>query len=256
MANTYCTNCGKVISETARFCRFCGTPVRSRSIRSRAEPGRSAPQPQQVTPKMPTAAPPVAVEKIPDKIVENLYARRRNDQIKKELKKMLEEVSELSKKVEIGLIDAEDSNQQVNQLQSRISALQTEKTELKLQPFELEALTESEKKWQERLEKLEEKNRAQALSTEVYASLRDEYAMELSSIQQKTATETRKAKRWLVDLQKEVRVLDTQIEQAKVRGEIEEAGESGTKSQIEKLKTERKKKAVAAEVLTEILSNR
>ncbi|MFW9853964.1 MAG: zinc-ribbon domain-containing protein [Candidatus Thorarchaeota archaeon] len=256
MSNTYCVNCGKQISSTARFCRFCGTPVRSRASRSRAEAERSAPQPQQVTPRMPAPAAPVAAEKIPDEIVENLYARRRNDQIKKELEKMLEEISELSKKVEIGLIDEEDSNQQVNQLQSRISALQKEKGELKLQPFELEALTEKEKKWQERLEKLEEKNRAQALSKEVYASLRDEYATELSSVQQKAATETRKAKRWLVDLQKDARGLDTKIEQAKVRGEIEGAGESGMKSQIEKMKTERKKKAVAAEVLTEILSNR
>jgi chromosome segregation ATPase len=205
---------------------------------------------------MPTAAPPVAVEKIPNEIVEILYARRRSDQIKKELKKMLEEISELSKKVEIGLIEAEDSNQQVNQLQARISTLQEEKAGLQLKSLELETSIENERKLQERLEKLEEKNRAQALSREVYSSLRDEYMTELTSVQQKAAIEIRKAKRWLVDLQKDVRVLDTQIEQKKVRGEIEGVGVSGVMSQIEKLKIQREKKALAAEVLTEILGNR
>lgn len=249
MSNNFCTTCGKVISGTARFCRFCGSPIRAKTP-------RSAPRPQQVAPSMPTAAPPPGIEKIPDKIVETLYARRRSDEIKGELKKMLDEISELSKKVEIGLIEADESKEQTSQLQTRISALQEEKAGLQFKPLELEELTENEKKWQERLEKLEEKNRAQAVSRDVYSSLREEYAGELASVQQKAAIENRKAKRWLVDLQKDIRGLDTQIEQAKVRGDIEEVRQPEVLSRIEKLKTQRTKKATAAEILTEILGKR
>ena len=65
--------------------------------------------------------------------------------------------------------------------------------------------------------------------------------------------EERKVKRWLVDLQKEVRILETKIESLKVRSEIEGSLEEDNNKKISKLTQSRVKKATAAEVLTEIL---
>lgn len=254
--STYCTNCGKQISITARFCRFCGNPVKKqRSTQPSPTPSSSPP----VTPPTPVARPSPrpaeSIEKIPEEIVDILYARERKTQIKAELKELLDEIDELSKKVDIGLIDEEESSQKIETIQTHISSLQEEQKTLKSQPLELETFTESEKKWQQRIEKLEEKKRTQMVSNEVYNSLKDEYNSEYATIQQKVAIEERKARRWLVNLQKEVRELETQVERFKVRGEIDGLSKEDIETESKQFKLERKRKAAAASILTEILSN-
>ncbi|MFX0085021.1 MAG: zinc-ribbon domain-containing protein [Candidatus Hodarchaeota archaeon] len=253
---TYCTNCGKEISVTARFCRFCGTPVK----KSRDQPAQSEFTPRSYTePPTPARKPFVPQtepsEEIPDEILNDLYARLRKDQIKKSLKDLLNEIDELTKKVEIGLIDESESTESISKIQSEISALQEEQKTLQTKPLEIETLSAEEKKWQKRLEKIEEKKRAQVVSNEVYSSLRDEYASELASIQQKLAIEERKARRWLVDLQKGSRDLETKIERLKVRGEIEGSSGDELAQKLKDLKLEQTKKATAAEVLTQLLGS-
>lgn len=257
MSNTtYCSNCGKQISITARFCRFCGTPIR-KSRRTTPSQTVSSPPPTrpQTAPRRPVAPPTEVIEKIPDDIVDNLYARKRKSQIKSELKKLLDETDDLSKKVDIGLIEESESAEKIEVIQSKISTLQEEQKTLQTQPLDLEKFAESEKKWHQRLEKLEEKKRAQIVSNEVYSSLRDEYSSELATLQRKAASEERKAKRWLVDLQKEVRELETKIERLRVRGEIEGLSKEEISQKSADLTKLRVKKATAAEVLTEILGN-
>jgi hypothetical protein len=253
---TYCTNCGKEISITARFCRFCGSPIR-RSQTDSSTPISTSRSPSVYTPPpQPTrAAQPEPIEKIPDSVVEALYARKRKTQIKTELKSLLKEVDELSKKVEIGLIDDAESSSQTSELQEKMGKLQEEQKSLATQPLELESLSEEEKKWSERLEKLSEKNRAGAVSPAVYDSLKDEYSAELATKQRKIATEERKARRWLVDLQKETRELETKVESLRVRSEIEGQKDADIVQKIENFRHSRVKKALAAEVLTEILQN-
>ncbi|MHA1512724.1 MAG: zinc-ribbon domain-containing protein [Candidatus Hodarchaeales archaeon] len=251
---TYCTNCGKQISVTARFCRFCGTSIR----RTQSEPSPSlverSPQPVHAQPSQSSRPPqPEVVETIPESIIDVLYARKRKIQIKSELKSLLKDVDELSKKVEIGLIDDAESAKQSEKIQGRISSLQKEKSELIVQPLDIEIFSEDEKKMHERLERIEEKNRSGAVSRAVYDSLKDEYSTELATSQRKKATEERKVKRWLVDLQKEVRILETKIESLKVRSEIEGNLEDDNNQIISNLTQSRVKKATAAEVLTDIL---
>jgi hypothetical protein len=254
--STYCSNCGKQISVTARFCRFCGTPIkRSQDATPRQMPSYT-PSPTSTRPsRKPTVTASEVIEKIPDKIVEDLYARKRKFQIKSELKKLLEEIDELTKKVEIGLIDESESTELIEKIQAKISTLQEEQNTLQTEPLDLEKFTKDEKQWKKRLEKLEEKNRAQAVSREVYSSLRDEYSAEMATAQQKAAIEERKARRWLVDLQKEVRELESQIEQIKVRGEIEGLTKEDIDIKASSMSNERVRKAIAAEVITEILSS-
>jgi len=251
---TYCTNCGKQISVAARFCRFCGTPIRRTQSEPSPPPTERRPQPIQPQPPQPSHPPqPEVVEKIPESIIDLLYARKRKIQIKSELKTLLKDVDELSKKVEIGLIDEAESTKQSEKIQTKISSLQKEKSNLTTQPLDIEILTENEKKMFERLEKIEEKNRSGSVSRAVYDSLKDEYSAELATIQRKKATEERKVKRWLVDLQKEVRILETKLESLKVRSEIEGNAKDDDHQKISKLTKSRVKKATAAEVLTEIL---
>ncbi|MFX1282336.1 MAG: zinc-ribbon domain-containing protein [Promethearchaeota archaeon] len=256
MSHTYCTNCGKEISVTARFCRFCGTPIK-RSQDPAPTPRSSSPSLSvPPAPTRETITPPAeVVERIPDEIVEILYARKRKDQIKTELKKLLDEIDELTKKVEIGLIDESESTEMIEEIQSNVVTLQEEQKTLETQPLELETLVEDEKKWQKRLEKIEEKRRVQAVSDSVYSSLRDEYSSELAAIQKKVAVEERKARRWLVDLQKEARDLETKIERIRVRGEIEGLNKSEINQKTEELSLNQAKKATASEVLTQILGS-
>ena len=251
---TYCTNCGKQISITARFCRFCGTSIRRTQSEPSPTPMERRPQPIRPQTTIPTQPPqPEAIEKIPESIIDLLYARKRKIQIKSELKSLLKDVDELAKKVEIGLITDAESTKQSEKIQTKISSLQEEKSKLKIEPLDIEIFTESEKKSLERLEKIEEKNRAGGVSRAVYDSLKDEYSTELATAQRKKASEERKVKRWLVDLQKEVRILETKIESLKVRSEIEGSLEEDNNRKISKLTQSRVKKATAAEVLTEIL---
>jgi DNA repair exonuclease SbcCD ATPase subunit len=257
MANsTYCTNCGKQISITARFCRFCGNPAKKKRSTQPSPTSSSSPPVAPPTPvARPLPRPAESIEKIPEEIVDILYARERKTQIKAELKELLDEIDELSKKVDIGLIEEEESSQKIETIQTQISSLQEEQKTLKSQPLELETFTVSENKWQQRIEKLEEKKRTQMVSNEVYNSLKDEYNSEYATIQKKVAIEERKARRWLVDLQKEVRELETQVERFKVRGEIEGLSQEEIKTKSEQSTLERKRKAAAARILTEILSN-
>ena len=251
---TYCTNCGKQISVTARFCRFCGTSIRRTQSEPTPAPIERSPQPIHAQPSQ-SSRPPQSevVEKIPESIIDSLYARKRKIQIKSELKSLLKDVDELSKKVEIGLIDDAESAQQSEKIQGKISSLQEEKSKLTVKPLDIEIFSKDEKKLNERLERIEEKNRSGAVSRAVYDSLKDEYSTELATSQRKKATEERKVKRWLVDLQKEVRILETKIESLKVRSEIEGNLEDDNHQIISKLTQSRVKKATAAEVLTEIL---
>ena len=256
MSHTYCTNCGKEISVTARFCRFCGTTIkRAQSATPSPEPfspSLSAPQ----APARKTISPQSEItEKIPDDIVDILYARERKNQIKTDLKKLLDEIDELTKKVEIGLIEESESTEMIEKIQSNMVMLQEEQKNLQTQPLELETLVEDEKNWQKRLEKIEEKKRAQAVSNEVYSSLRDEYSSELAAIQQKVAVEERKARRWLVDLQKESRDLETKIERLRVRGEIEGLRKEQITEKTEELIIQQAKKSTASDVLARILSS-
>ena len=105
MSHTYCTNCGKEVSVTARFCRFCGAPMKKSPAPTPSPepvaPSLSVPSPPTREPTIPS---PEVSEKIPDDIIDILYARKRKDQIKTDLKTLLEEIDELTKKVEIGLI--------------------------------------------------------------------------------------------------------------------------------------------------------
>lgn len=256
MSHTYCTNCGKEISVTARFCRFCGNPAKkSRGVTPSPEPVSPSLSAPPVPMRKPTIATPEVTEKIPDDIVDILYARKRKNQIKADLKKLLEEIDELTKKVEIGLIEENESTEMIEKIQSNIVSLQNEQKTLQTQSLELETLVEDEKKWQKRLEKIEEKKRAQAISNEVYSSLRDEYSSELATVQQKVAVEERKARRWLVDLQKEARELETKIERFRVRGEIEGLSNEEITQKTDDLSQQRIKKATAADVLTQILGS-
>lgn len=256
MSQTYCTNCGKEISITARFCRFCGSPIK----KSRG----TAPSPEPVSPPLsappapmrkPVITPPEVSEKIPENIVDLLYSRKRKDQIKAELKKLLDQIDELTKKVEIGLITEDESSGKIEEIQSNMTTLQEEQKALQTQPLELETLVKDEKLWLKRLEKMEEKKRAQAVSIDVYTSLRDEYSSELATIQQKVAIEERKARRWLVDLQKDSRELETKIEQIRVRSEIEGLSKEEITQKTEEMTLQRVKKSTASEVLTQILSS-
>lgn len=253
---TYCTNCGKEISITARFCRFCGTSIKRTSSESTPSPEiRQTPSASHSVPQSTRTFQPEPIEKIPDAIVNSLYARKRKDQIKDELKTLLEDIDNLDKKVEIGLINESESSVQSTKIQEKISSLQNEQETLKSQPLDLEIHREEEKKWFERLEKIEEKNRANAVSKPVYESLKDEYSAGLATTRRKRSTEERKAKRWLVDLQKEARVLETKIESLKVRSEIEGADSEDIRQKTEKLSKKRVKKAFAAEILTKILQD-
>jgi chromosome segregation ATPase len=203
--------------------------------------------------RKPVVTQPEVTERIPSDIIDLLYSRKRKDQIKTELKKLLDQIDDLTKKVEIGLITEDDSSKKIEEIQSDITTLQEEQKTLQTQPLEIETLVEEEKRWQKRLEKLEEKKRAQAVSNDVYTSLRDEYSSELAAVQQKVAIEERKARRWLVDLQKDSRDLESQIEQIKVRGEIEGLNQEEITQKTEDMSLERGKKSTASEVLTQIL---
>jgi len=136
--NTYCTNCGKQISITARFCRFCGTTMRRTQSKPSPTPMERRPQPIRSQPSQPTRPPqPEAIEKIPESIIDLLYARKRKIQIKSELKSLLKDVDELSKKVEIGLLNDAESTQQSEKIQTKISTLQEEKSKLTVQPLDI-----------------------------------------------------------------------------------------------------------------------
>lgn len=251
---TYCANCGKEISVTARFCRFCGSPIRRGQNELRTPP--TARQTQRTHASSPEPIRPVqedVIEKIPSSIIDSLYARKRKKQINTEMKTLLKDIDELGKKLEIGLITDTESASQTEKLQEKINSLQKEKDSLNPEPLEIEKLIESENKWSERLEKIEEKNRAGEVSQAVYDSLKDEYSSGLATTQRKKATEERKVRRWLVDLQKEVRVLETKVESLKVRLDIEGHNQEEAKQKIASLSDQRVRKATAAEVLLEVL---
>ncbi len=253
MSQTYCANCGKQISRTARFCRFCGTPARKPESPTRSPSSSTIEYASPEPARAPTPTVIEPAEKIPQDIIDTLYARKRKDEIKIELSELLNEVEELGKKVEIGLLTSDESKRMTEELQGKITIINEEKKALQAKPLELEILNEDEKKWLQRLEKIEEKKRAQAVSDEVYTSLRDEYASELASVQQKKAIEERKARRWFVDLQRETRELNIQLEKLKVKADVEKLSSEKLTQELKDTELELKKKTAAAEILSEVL---
>lgn len=250
----FCTNCGAKISGSAKFCRFCGkktklsgkktdpTPLR-REIRSETQQANSRP-PVEVT---------EPYEEIPEDILNILYSRKRNTKIDSEMRKLLSEVEQIEKKLEVGLMESSESTNLITGIKENLTKLQAEKKSLTEGKIKIESLIEDKNKFQTVLEKLEDKKRLGEVSEEVYRTLHKDYSTNLNNAKRDLGIEERKCRRWIVQLRKDTKKLQKEAESIKVRAEIETIIDPETTKQISELLKKSKKQDIAADVLGEIL---
>ena len=250
----FCTNCGAKISGSAKFCRFCGKKSKPSGKKTEPTPSRREIRSEvQQSDSRPPIESTEAFEEIPEDILNILYSRKRNTKIDSEMRKLLGEVEQIEKKLEVGLMESSESTSLIKDIKNNLTKLQEEKKSLTEGTIKIESLIEDKNKFQTVLEKLEDKKRLGEVSEEVYRTLHKDYSTNLNKAKRDLGIEERKCRRWIIQLRKDSKKLQKEAESIKVRAEIETTIDPEIKAKISELLKKSKKQDLAADVLGEIL---
>ncbi|MFW9997625.1 MAG: zinc-ribbon domain-containing protein [Candidatus Odinarchaeota archaeon] len=259
----FCPNCGNDITPNAKFCRMCGKKIASgRDISSPPPPRKSiyshtvqAPRREpELTPPQMAQKPQIEVEPISDGIIAILYSRTRENTIEKDHKNLLEELGDIEKKMEIGILTSEEAMTKMKDIKVRMKQLKEEKAVLKSGRLPAEDYIIDYKKASEKKQKLEEMKISGKISSEkVYEKLKREATAELDMLREKLVNEKFKMEHWSITLEDDVEALKEEIESTKVRSELGEISKEEAKAEVQRMKDELTQKDVAARELKKIV---
>ena len=202
----YCNQCGGQLKDTANFCKYCGAKIkkqpesevqskpsvstqsipRSESLFNQAimsekkiEQGLRAPSfiEENVVKDPFLLSEQEHFDPITDEIIDVLYSREREVDIKEELKEILSEVEKISQRLNIGIVSKDEAADQIKDKQDLISALKAERKSLKIEKIALETLSVELKELQDKLDKLHIMyNEGKITHETIYTKLKKEYS--------------------------------------------------------------------------------
>lgn len=261
----FCPNCGNEISTNAKFCRMCGKKItssqitappparesiysRSVQLGSKKDIPQSTPQPS--TPKKPV----MDIEPISDEIIDILYSRTRINTIENERKKLVEEFSDVEKKMEIGLLASEEAMSKIKEIKTKMGRIKEEKAGLKTGKIQVEIDLGAYVKAVDKKKKLEEMKTAGKISSEsVYKKLYGEAESDIDKLKSNLSSEKLKMEHWSLDMDNDVQEIKENIESTKVRAELGEITKEEAKGEVNKMKISFTKKEVTSRELKSII---
>ncbi|MHA2298925.1 MAG: zinc-ribbon domain-containing protein [Candidatus Hodarchaeales archaeon] len=260
---SFCPNCGNEITPNAKFCRMCGKkitpgrgassppPPRSSIYSHSVQAPRAKPEPR-YTP--PPKKPQIEVEPISDTIVAFLYSRTRQNTIEKDHKKLLEELGDVEKKMEIGILTSKEAMTKMRDIKVRLGEIKQEKANLKTGKLPAEDHVLEYRKTIEKKQKLGEMKTAGKISSEkVYKKLLNEVTGNIDTLKEKLDNEKFIMEHWAITTKENVDVLKENIESTKVRSELGEITKEEAKTEVQRMKDELNRKEIAARELEKII---
>ncbi len=249
-----CPNCGAEITANAKFCRFCGFPIkRKTSNSSRVAVTRTQESSFPKTPQSSVTSQSektLQIERPPQEVLDLLYGRTRQQEISLEVKTALSELDKIKQKIEIGLIEQEEADEKIDAIKEKILQLKNEKAALKSGTLPVEEYVKKYQDLHEKLEKLENLYRSgQIQHQDIYLEKKKEYQEKISKILSDIRKERQKVEIWLTLLREDYDNIEKGIEKLKVSLNLDEI----TKEEYEeKLKDYSAQKEKLQKVLKEL----
>ncbi len=233
MATVVCSNCGQSVKTTAKYCKFCGSPLSASAARvapARPPAGLAAP---------PRGPAPKAATEVPAEVFAQLEARAELTRLGTEEQQVLADLEKLEAELERGDRSIEELEKEISPLQKRVKALKAQKKQLesKVQGFAFEKAAKDRAHWADRLEKLEELKESGKVRESVYDRLHDEYEASQNKAEADYQQQVLQAREWLAMLKAQFTATRDELALLEARhsvGEVKEADYASRKEKLEK----------------------
>lgn len=244
-----CSNCGQLVKDSAKFCKFCGTKL---------EPTVAAPVSRPVTTGRvipPSAANREPVTEVPPEIFAQLEARSQLTSLEDEETSLLKELEQLESELEQGDRSIAELEKEIKPLQKKIKTLKEREKKLKskVKEFGFEKAGKERFRWKERLEKLEEMKEAGKVRESVYLRLKDEYSKNQSETDAQYQEQVILAREWLSLLKAQYKAARDELSLLEARYAVGEVKDADYKSRKENLENRSKVLGYQVEIFEEVI---
>lgn len=278
-----CVQCGGQLKDSANFCKYCGGKVANKNPEPPEHPEHPQPTFIEKTPEIVHEKSESLFDKailandeiitsatsdsynndevvdpflhkevqekfdpITDDIIDILYSRERDVDIKTELKEILEEVEKVDQRLEIGLVTENDARPLIHEKQELISALRTERKSLKKDKLSVELLGGELADIKDKLDKLHIMYNEGKISNEsVYEKLKTEYSDSYTQKDEFYSHEKNNLTNWLTILEFDVFKMKEDIDIFNTKAGIGEIEKEDADSKIKLLEIDIYRKELA-----------
>lgn len=287
----FCNQCGSTIKDTANFCKYCGAKVKKPADVPAAQPlsDSSSPKPSVEPPRFitkeeslfsqavmsdeslmnqlqdDTQGPSITehdpflnnlnekFDPITDDLIDILYSREREVDIKEELKEILADVSKIEQRLNIGLVTKEEAAVQIKEKQDLMNALKTERKSLKNDTIPVETLEDEIKEFQDKLDKLHIMyNQGKISHVSVYDKLKAEYDSSLADKKAEFEQGKVNVRNWLNVLELDVQKMKEDIDMTNAKADLGEVPKEEAQNKQAELEIDIYRKELAYHALKAI----
>jgi hypothetical protein len=277
-----CSQCGGQLKDTANFCKYCGSKVSNNNSSESLKPNTQEVEgstyentesslfdqailaDEKIRQVIPSDENEFIdpylqddetnkFDPITDEIIDILYSRERDVDIKTELKEILEEVEKIEQRLSIGLVSEVEAKSIIREKQELISALRSERKSLKKDKINIETLHDEIADLKDKLDKLHIMYNEGKISNEsVYKKLKKEYTDSYNEKSKQYEQEVVNLKNWLDILALDVHKLKEEIDILTTKAGIGEIEQEDADSKIKLLEIDIYRKELAYQSLKDI----
>ncbi|MGQ9719799.1 MAG: hypothetical protein ACUVXA_00555 [Candidatus Jordarchaeum sp.] len=234
MSEKVCPGCGKASKAAMKYCMYCGTSLEEKDEWFSEEKIET---PGLETLKETLEENAEEKEEIPEDIRNQLELRAKLEEIIGETSALTGEIDKLMEGLS-GDISIDDYKNKIKTLKNKVAELKKEREDVEklIKPLPLEQASREKEELKERLEKLKEVYKSKEISNETFEKLRQEYESEFDEIKKKHKIEKEKVENWIVQLEKERKRIQEEIELLYARHKTGEMAEKDYQKNKESLK--------------------
>lgn len=190
---------------------------------------------------------------ITDEIIDVLYSREREIDIKEEIKENLTEVEKIEQRLNIGLASKNDASQQILEKQNLMTALKSERKSLKLDKIRIELLEGEIKELKDKLDKLHVLfNQGKISHESVYKKLKGEYQSSLDEKEAEFNQQKINIKHWMKVLELDVQKMKEDIDLTNTKADLGEIPKDEAESKQSELEIDIYRKELAYHALKKV----
>ncbi|MFB0563173.1 MAG: hypothetical protein ACETWM_18385 [Candidatus Lokiarchaeia archaeon] len=246
MSEKVCPSCGKTSKAGMKYCMYCGTGLEEKD-KWFSEEKAGTPELesfQEIVEK------PVDNEEIPEDTRNQLELRAKLEEIIGETAALTGEIDRLMEELS-GDISIDEYKNKIKALKNKVAELKKEREEVEnlIKPLPLEQASREKEELKDRLAKLKEVYKSKEISNETFEKLRKEYESEFEGIKRKHKKEKGKVENWIVQLEKDRKKTQEEIELLYARHKTGEVTEEEYQKNKEELKKEFNKIQISLENL-------
>lgn len=190
---------------------------------------------------------------ITDDIIDVLYSREREIDIKEEIKENLSEVEKIEQRLNIGLASKDEASEQIAEKQNLMTALKAERKSLKIDKIQLEVLEADIKELKDKLDKLHIMYNQGKISHEsVYTKLKTEYDDSLKEKEADFNQQKINITHWMKVLELDVQKMKEDIDMANTKADLGELPKAEAEKKQSELEIDIYRKELAYHALKKV----